>query len=53
MGGITTKMKRIIDIDKLQEAQQRQKKQKTNYWQRKKNDPCQVRPLQGVEKAIC
>jgi hypothetical protein len=27
MGGITTKMKRIIDIDKLQE--QRQKKQKT------------------------
>jgi menaquinone-dependent protoporphyrinogen IX oxidase len=38
MGGITTKMKRIIDIDKLQEAQQRQKKQKT-YWQRIKNDP--------------
>ena len=31
-------MKRIIDIDKLQEAQQRQKKQKT-YWQRIKNDP--------------
>ena len=29
-------MKRIIDIDKLQE--QRQKKQKT-YWQRIKNDP--------------
>ena len=39
MGGITTKMKRIIDIDKLQEAQQRQKKQKSNYWQRIKNDP--------------
>jgi hypothetical protein len=38
MGGITTKMKRIIDIDKLQEARQRQKKQKT-YWQRIKNDP--------------
>ena len=38
MGGITTKMKRILDIDKLQEAQQRQKKQKT-YWQRIKNDP--------------
>jgi uncharacterized membrane protein len=38
MGGVTTKMKRIIDIDKLQEAQQRQKKQKT-YWQRIKNDP--------------
>jgi hypothetical protein len=36
MGGITTKMKRIIDIDKLQEAQ---KKQKSNYWQRIKNDP--------------
>ena len=35
MGGITTKMKRILDIDKLQEAQ---KKQKT-YWQRIKNDP--------------
>ena len=35
MGGITTKMKRIIDIDKLQ---QRQKKQKT-YWQRIKSDP--------------
>ena len=35
MGGITTKMKRILDIDKLQE---RQKKQKT-YWQRIKNDP--------------
>src|SRR5215467_7107606 len=34
MGGITTKMKRIIDIDKLQ---QRQKKQKT-YWQRIKSD---------------
>ena len=32
-------MKRIIDIDKLQEAQQRQKKQKSNYWQRIKNDP--------------
>ena len=31
-------MKRILDIDKLQEAQQRQKKQKT-YWQRIKNDP--------------
>ena len=31
-------MKRIIDIDGLQEAQQRQKKQKT-YWQRIKNDP--------------
>jgi hypothetical protein len=31
MGGITTKMKRIIDLDKLQG--QRQKKQKT-YWQR-------------------
>ena len=29
-------MKRIIDIDKLQEAQQRQK---SNYWQRIKNDP--------------
>jgi hypothetical protein len=39
MEGITTKMKRIIDIDKLQEAQQRQKKQKSNYWQRIKNDP--------------
>jgi menaquinone-dependent protoporphyrinogen IX oxidase len=39
MGGITTKMKRIIDIDKLQEARQRQKKQKSNYWQRIKNDP--------------
>jgi menaquinone-dependent protoporphyrinogen IX oxidase len=36
MGGITTKMKRIIDIDKLQE--ERQEKQKT-YWQRIKNDP--------------
>jgi len=36
MGGITTKMKRIINIDKLQEAQQRQK---SNYWQRIKNDP--------------
>jgi menaquinone-dependent protoporphyrinogen IX oxidase len=35
MGGITTQMKRIIDIDKLQEAQQRQK---NNYWQRIKND---------------
>jgi tetratricopeptide (TPR) repeat protein len=31
MGGIKTKMKRIIDIDKLQETHQRQKKQKT-YW---------------------
>ena len=39
MGGITTKMKRIIDIDKLQEAQQRQKKEKSNYWQRIKSDP--------------
>ena len=29
-------MKRIINIDKLQE---RQKKQKSNYWQRIKNDP--------------
>jgi hypothetical protein len=38
MGGITTKMKRILDIDKLLEAQQRQKKEKT-YWQRIKNDP--------------
>jgi menaquinone-dependent protoporphyrinogen IX oxidase len=37
MGGITTKMKRIIDIDKLQE--ERQEKQKSNYWQRIKNDP--------------
>jgi hypothetical protein len=36
MEGITTKMKRIIDIDKLQEAHQRQK---SNYWQRIKNDP--------------
>jgi hypothetical protein len=36
MGGITTKMKRILDIDKLQ---QRQKKQKSNSWQRIKNDP--------------
>jgi len=36
MGGITTKMKRIINIDKLQEAQQRQK---SNYSQRIKNDP--------------
>jgi hypothetical protein len=35
MGRITTKMKRIIDLDKLQK---RQKKQKT-YWQRIKNDP--------------
>src|ERR1700739_4914397 len=35
MGGITTKMKRILDIDKILEAQ---KKQKT-YWQRIKNDP--------------
>jgi len=31
-------MKRIIDLDKLQEEEQRQKKQKT-YWQRIKNDP--------------
>ena len=38
MGGITKKMNRIIDIDKLQEAQQTHKKQKT-YWQRIKNDP--------------
>src|SRR5215469_18445489 len=36
MGGITAEMKRILDIDKLQEAQQRQK---SNYWQRIKNDP--------------
>jgi hypothetical protein len=34
--GRVTKMKRLIDIDKLQEAQQRQK---SNYWQRIKNDP--------------
>ena len=33
---ITAKMKRIIDIEKLQE---RQKKQKSNYWQHIKNDP--------------
>ena len=32
-------MKRILDIDKLQEALQRQKKEKSNYWQRIKNDP--------------
>jgi hypothetical protein len=31
-------MKRIIDIDKLQEAEQRQKKQKS-YWERIKTDP--------------
>ena len=31
-------MKRIIDLDKLQEEEQRQKKQKT-YWQRIKSDP--------------
>ena len=36
MGVIKKKMKRIIDIDKLQEAQQRQKR---NYWQLIKNDP--------------
>jgi len=39
MGGITRKMKRILDIDKLQEAQQRQKKERNNYWQRIKSDP--------------
>ncbi|MGC2570188.1 MAG: hypothetical protein WA364_01660 [Candidatus Nitrosopolaris sp.] len=38
MAGVTAKMKRILDIDKLQEAQRRQKKQKT-YWQRIKSDP--------------
>jgi len=32
-------MKRIIDIDKLQEAQHRQK---SNYWQRIKNDPVKL-----------
>src|SRR5215467_2821249 len=46
MGGITTKMKRIIDIDKLQ---QRQKKQKT-YWQRIKNGHYKKRRKQCVNK---
>ena len=39
MGGITTKMKRIIDIDKLQ---QRRKKQKSYHWQRIKIDPVKL-----------
>ena len=34
-------MKRIIDFDKLQEAEQRQKKQKT-YWERIKSDPVKL-----------
>jgi hypothetical protein len=38
VGGSAAEMKRIIDLNKLQEEEQRQKKQKT-YWQRIKNDP--------------
>ena len=34
-------MNRIIDFDKLQEAEQRQKKQKT-YWERIKSDPVKL-----------
>src|SRR5215467_7021982 len=37
MGGITAKMKRILDIDKILEDREKEK-QKT-YWQRIKNDP--------------
>src|SRR5215831_18942250 len=38
MGGITVKMKRILDIDKILEDSEKEK-QKSNYWQRIKNDP--------------
>jgi len=38
VGGITVKMKRILDIDKILEDREKEK-QKSNYWQRIKNDP--------------
>jgi len=38
VGGITVKMKRILDIDKILEDREK-KKQKSNYWQRIKSDP--------------
>src|SRR5215472_10902249 len=38
MGEITTQMKRIIDLDKIIEDREKEK-QKSNYWQRIKNDP--------------
>ena len=38
MGGITAEMKRILDIDKILEDREKEK-QKSNYWQRIKNDP--------------
>jgi len=52
VGGITVKMKRILDIDKILEDREKEK-QKSNYWQRIKSDPSQIRSLQRVEKAIC
>jgi len=38
VGGITVKMKRILDIDKILEDREKEK-QKSNYWQRIKSDP--------------
>src|SRR5215472_12260454 len=38
MGEITTQMKRILDLDKIIEDREKEK-QKSNYWQRIKNDP--------------
>ena len=40
MGGITVKMKRILDIDKILEDREKEK-QKT-YWQRIKSDPVKL-----------
>jgi predicted DNA binding CopG/RHH family protein len=38
VGGITAEMKRILDLDKIIEDREKEK-QKSNYWQRIKNDP--------------
>jgi hypothetical protein len=38
MGRVTAEMKRILDIDKIIEDREKEK-QKSNYWQRIKNDP--------------